>query len=220
QARAILTGDALMSLASEVVLESRSPNRLEALAHLAHAVTKLNEGQQLDLSFESRLDVSVEECLEMVGAKTSALMACSAAIGAVFAGAPKDVVEGLESFGRHLGAVFQGVDDLLGIWGDPAATGKPVCNDLREKKKSLPVAYGLSSPSGRLRQILTLGALAGEDVKRASELLERIGARHWVGNLVDRELDLALAALEPLPIPEDIRSQLQEVARFAATRKA
>src|SRR5205823_6158710 len=91
-----------------------------------------------------RTDVTLDECLDMAAGKTGSLLSASAAIGAVLAGAPSAVVGALVTFGAQLGIAFQLVDDILGIWGDPAVTGKPVYSDLRARKKSLPVTYALA----------------------------------------------------------------------------
>ena len=87
----------------------------------------------------------------MAGDKTAALMACACTIGAVHVGAPPDAGDGLAEFGAHVGLAFQLTDDLLGIWGAPEVTGKPVRADLRARKKSLPVVAALTSgtPAGR-----------------------------------------------------------------------
>ena len=86
----------------------------------------------------------------MCAGKTGALLECAASIGAVLAGAGDAVVAPLRAFGGHLGLAFQAVDDLLGIWGDPAVTGKPVFGDLVQRKTSLPVAIALAlGRSGR-----------------------------------------------------------------------
>lgn len=223
EGRAILAGDALLNFAWHLLLEAPSPHRMEALLRLNHAVAELIRGQQADLSFERRLDVSVAECLDMAAAKTAALISCSATIGALLAGAPGHLVEGLASFGRHLGLAFQGVDDLLGTWGEPSTTGKPIGNDLRQKKKTLPVVFTLSGEDPyreQLRRILALRFVGDVDVAHATELLERSGARQWVADFVERERVLALRALRRLSIPGDVRAELDEIARFVAMREA
>jgi geranylgeranyl diphosphate synthase type I len=156
-------------------------------------------------------------------AKTAALMSCSTAIGALLAGAPALLVEGLAAFGRHLGLAFQGVDDLLGTWGDPVKTGKPIGNDLRQKKKTLPVVFTLCGEGlygEQLRRILSLPVVSDADAARATELLERSGARQWVTDLVERETALCMRTLAQLPIPGGVRAELEEVALFVAVRDA
>ena len=102
-------------------------------------------GQADDIAFETRRDVTVEQCMAMSAAKTGALLGCAASIGAILAGAPDATVGALRDYGRYLGLAFQAVDDLLGIWGDPAQTGKPAGSDLRQRKKSMPVVSALAA---------------------------------------------------------------------------
>ncbi|HWD07693.1 MAG TPA: polyprenyl synthetase family protein [Actinomycetota bacterium] len=219
--RAILAGDALLNLAGQVLLEARTPFRAEALIALTGAVSELVRGQQADLSFEHRFDVSMEECLDMCQAKTGALLSCAAAIGVILVEGNGARSAGLASFGLHLGLAFQAVDDLLGTWGEPASTGKPVGNDLRQRKKTLPVVFALGrggAGSEQLRTILSRPSLGDVEVAAARLLLEDSGAQDWVGDLADDELAQAVEALEALPIPDGVRSDLEEIARFVATR--
>ena len=148
---AILAGDALLALAQELLLEDNAPQGLWAARCLSVAVQRLIAGQGADLAFEKRDDVGLTECLEMAGDKTAALMACACSIGAIHAGAAPSLAMGLAGFGAHIGQAFQLTDDLLGIWGAPEVTGKPVQSDLRARKKSLPVVAALDSgtPEGR-----------------------------------------------------------------------
>lgn len=135
-AQAILVGDALFALANEVLLELGTVEAGRATRRLTVASRKLIDGQAQDISYEHRERVTVEECLEMEGNKTGALLACACSIGAVLGGADDRTADTLEAYGYHLGLAFQAVDDLLGIWGDPDSTGKQTWSDLRQRKKS------------------------------------------------------------------------------------
>ena len=116
-AAAILTGDALHTLAQQVLLEQPSPTGAAAARLLADCTRELIRGQVEDVEFERRDDVSLESCLSMADGKTGSLMAASTAIGAVLAGGSIDLVAALAQYGHQLGIAFQLVDDLLGIWG-------------------------------------------------------------------------------------------------------
>nr|MDT0666946.1 polyprenyl synthetase family protein [Micromonospora sp. DSM 115978] len=142
---AILAGDALLGLATQVLLEVPGEPGRKAATILGVGVQDLVRGQAEDLMFETRNDVTVADTLSMEDGKTGALLACSASLGAVLADAPQEVVDGLAEFGSRLGTAFQLIDDLLGIWGDPAVTGKPVLTDLRSRKKSVPVVVALEA---------------------------------------------------------------------------
>ncbi|WP_369268254.1 polyprenyl synthetase family protein, partial [Streptomyces harbinensis] len=192
---------------------------------------KLIDGQAQDISFEHREFVSVEECLEMEGNKTGALLACAASIGAVLGGADDAAADALETYGHHLGLAFQAVDDLLGIWGDPAATGKQTWSDLRQRKKSLPVAAAVAASGGAARR---LTALLTADAKKSQEefadfdeaefaaraaLIEEAGGRQWTADEARRQHDTALRALDGLDMPARVRAQLVELADFIVIRE-
>ena len=135
----------MMGLAFELLLTESTPARTAAATDLVQATMAMITGQYMDMSFNQRDSVGVEECWEMVSRKTGALLAHAGAVGAILAEAPSQTVEALRRFGQELGLAFQAIDDLLGIWGEPAVTGKPAGNDLRERKKSIPVAVALDS---------------------------------------------------------------------------
>ncbi|MGH3828761.1 MAG: polyprenyl synthetase family protein, partial [Pseudonocardiaceae bacterium] len=142
---AILAGDALLTLALDVLAASGHPAATDTTRMLTATVQKLIDGQSTDLTFEQHVQVELAECLSMVGKKTGSLISCACAMGASFGGGSPALVERLRGFGAHLGLAFQHMDDLLGIWGDPVVTGKPVYSDLLSRKKSLPVVAALNS---------------------------------------------------------------------------
>ena len=122
---ALLAGDALSTLATEVLLRSPNPAAPAATLALCEATAEMIAGQADDLAFEARRSVSVEECMGMSTAKTGALLGCAASIGAILAGAPPATVRALRDFGRHLGVAFQATDDLLGIGATPPRPANP-----------------------------------------------------------------------------------------------
>jgi geranylgeranyl diphosphate synthase type I len=176
---AILAGDALSNLATEVLLSSANPAALAAAAALGEATSEMIAGQADDLAFERRQIVSVEECMAMSTAKTGALLGCAASIGAILAGAPPATVRALRDFGRHLGVSFQAVDDLLGIWGDPATTGKPAGNDIRQRKKSMPIVAALAAGDEEAKELEAL--LFGAPHPRGASRPVASGARALPG---------------------------------------
>jgi geranylgeranyl diphosphate synthase type I len=227
ESAAILTGDAMLALAIEVLLEAPTPHAAAAARELLAATRELIRGQVEDLAFESRDDVGLDECLDMADGKTGALLAASGCIGAVLAGAPEPVVTALRDNGRHLGAAFQLVDDLLGIWGSPEATGKPVLNDLRNRKKSLPVTYVLcrgGADGERLAHWFAAERPAdGDDVgvlRDVAALIERAGGRAWAAEEAERQLRLADAALDRVDIPARTRAELADLARYLTRRES
>ena len=222
RARAILAGDAALALAYRVLLDAGSPGRGAALESLAAATARLIDGQALDLDLEGRVGATPEDCVRMCAGKTGALLECSASIGAVLAGAGDAVVAPLVAFGGHLGLAFQAVDDLLGIWGDPAVTGKPVFGDLVQRKTSLPVAIALHSGGAdglELAGLLARAHLDAAGVERAAALVEAGGGRAGAAAQAEAELARALAVLAAAPIEAGARDDLAAIARFVAARK-
>jgi geranylgeranyl diphosphate synthase type I len=218
---AILTGDALLALAQEVVLESESPHAGRAALLLAATTRELTRGQVQDLAFETRSDITLEECLDMAGGKTGALMAASAAIGAVLAGSDQDTVSALTTFGAQVGLAFQLVDDVLGIWGDPAVTGKPVFSDLRSRKKSLPVTYAIRHRDHGAELSAWLSAAGEPDdasVRRAADLVLAAAGRDWALSEARRRMALAERALSTVDIAPQAREGMLALARFIVDR--
>ncbi|XHL87050.1 polyprenyl synthetase family protein [Streptomyces niveus] len=228
-AQAILVGDALFALANEVLLEIGTAEAGRAARRLTTASRKLIDGQAQDISFEHRERVTVEECLEMEGNKTGALLACAVSIGAVLGGADDRTADILESYGHHLGLAFQAVDDLLGIWGDPEATGKQTWSDLRQRKKSLPVVAALAAggpASEQLAELLAADAKSNdfdsfseEEFATRAALIDEAGGREWTSQEARRQHTVAIEALSRVDMPEHVRAQLTALADFVVVRK-
>ncbi|NBE52653.1 polyprenyl synthetase family protein [Streptomyces boluensis] len=228
-AQAILVGDALFALANEVLLELDTVEAGRATRRLTTASRKLIDGQAQDISYEHRERVTVEECLEMEGNKTGALLACAVSIGAVLGGADEKTADTLERYGYHLGLAFQAVDDLLGIWGDPEATGKQTWSDLRQRKKSLPVVAALSADgeaAERLGELLAADAKASdfenfseEEFAARAALIEEAGGREWTAQEARRQHTIAIEALNEVEMPDRVRAQLVALADFVVVRK-
>ncbi len=220
---AILAGDALLALAQDLLLEGNGPQGVWAARCLSVAVQRLIAGQGADLAFEKRDDVGLTECLEMAGDKTAALMSCACSIGAIHAGAAPSLAMGLAGFGAHIGQAFQLTDDLLGIWGAPEVTGKPVQSDLRARKKSLPVVAALNSgtqESSELAELLARPeALSEEELSHAAALIEAAGGRRWAEDEADSQLASASKCLAEAQIPEDVRAEFMAIAEFITARQ-
>ncbi|MFF2013742.1 family 2 encapsulin nanocompartment cargo protein polyprenyl transferase [Streptomyces sp. NPDC058195] len=181
---AVITGDAMLALAQRLLAEDPSPAGVQAVARLSTCMIELCAGQQADCSFEDRgpEEVTLDECLAMATAKTGALLGCACAIGALYAGAGERAVGAMDGFGREAGLAFQLIDDLIGIWGDPVRTGKPVGADLAARKKSLPVVAALTSGTPAAAELAALyrGPMGTPgEVSRAADAVERAGGRDW-----------------------------------------
>jgi geranylgeranyl diphosphate synthase type I len=219
---AILAGDALLTLAFDVLGASGHPAAPQAMRMLGSAVQHLVDGQSADIAFERRDDVDLTECVRMAERKTGALLGCACAIGGLFAVADQHRVEHLRGFGEQLGLAFQFVDDLLGIWGDPMVTGKPVHSDLHSRKKSLPVVAALVSETEAGRELAALYRRdqqpVGIDLVRAADLVDITGARAWSQSQAD---DLLAQALRELGLARPTARAAIELTLLAhlATRR-
>jgi geranylgeranyl diphosphate synthase, type I len=217
---AIQAGDALLALAFGVLADSGCPERGARL--LNTAVQAIVDGQLADLELESREHVDMSECLRMVTAKTGALMACACAIGAVFGDGRPEQVEHLRAFGADVGVAFQHVDDLLGIWGEPAVTGKPVHSDLHCRKKSLPVVAALRSGTAAGRELaglyLRAEPLSDAAAKHAAQLIDAAGGRAWSRRQVDELLARARRHLRSARLDPRAADELSALARLASHR--
>ncbi|MEU0881755.1 polyprenyl synthetase family protein [Lentzea sp. NPDC005914] len=197
---ALLAGNALCALGIETLAD------LNGVGRLARCVTDLCEGQSMDIDFEQRQEVGLDECLRMSAGKTGVLLGCACALTALNAGAGDDVVQAFDDFGIEIGIAFQFANDLLGIWGDERATGKPTGSDLSRLKKTLPILRALQSGTAAGDQLAELYAHGVEldetQTRRATALVERTGARQWAESEIHRRVDLALTFVEKTGSPE------------------
>lgn len=226
---AINAGDGLFVLARRTLLDLAdrgvpAERVLDAVRLLDEACVALCEGQHLDLGFESRGRVGVADYERMIAGKTAALLGASMAIGGIAAGADAATVSGLEEAGRALGMAFQAQDDVLGIWGEPAVTGKPVADDIRSRKKSLPVVHAFERLSGaalaELERVYGADAdVPGDDVERVLALLDEAGARAAAESYARRELERALALLRALPLDEGRRVEIERIGGYFVERE-
>ncbi|WP_026413054.1 polyprenyl synthetase family protein [Actinomadura oligospora] len=225
--QAIVAGDLLLATAlghlpGPAAGAVPAPFARDARAVLSDAVVRLCAGQSLDLRFERRARVTLDECLRMSDGKTAALLEASCRLGALAGGADPQAASSLAAFGRHLGIAFQLKDDLLGIWGDPAVTGKPAGSDLSSRKKSLPVVAALHSKNtaaGELAELFSAPAELSEgEVARAAQLVEQAGGRAWAELEARRRLTAAFTALDHAAIPAEHQSELRALASLLAAR--
>lgn len=133
---AILSGDVMLIDAYKRIAKTPVPHLSEVLELFSGTAAQVCEGQQFDMEFESRNEVSMEEYLEMIGLKTAVLLGCSAKIGAILADAPAYACDALYNYGYELGIAFQIADDYLDVFGDEQVFGKPIGGDILNCKKS------------------------------------------------------------------------------------
>jgi geranylgeranyl diphosphate synthase type I len=193
------------------------------MRRLADCVVELCGGQQADCAFEQRSAVSLAECLAMAEAKTGALLGSACAIGALYGGASEQAADAMDAFGRQIGLAFQLIDDLIGIWGDPAVTGKPAGADLLVRKKSLPVvaALGSNTPAGaELAEIYALDRpLTAAEVRRAADAVDRAGGRAWAQGASCERMAAAIEHLAQAVPEPSATDDLLALAELVTRRK-
>ncbi len=221
EGQAILAGNAMLTAAVEVLVRDGEAGA-RALPCLLESTQWLISGQSDDLLFESSDAVTLDDVLRMEAGKTGALLSCAACIGALSVQAPASVVDALAGYGLDLGMAFQLVDDILGITGDPAVTGKSASSDVRTGKRSAPVVAALTGgteASRRLAALLVDGPpTTDEDVALAAKLIEEAGGIEWAANEADTRLVSALQRLEGLPIPPRPAAELAQLGRYVVNR--
>ncbi len=227
-ARALNAGDGMFVLAQRTLLglaDAGVPavRVIEAARALDDACVALCEGQHADIEFEQRSEVSLAEYEAMIGGKTAALLGASMAIGAIAGGAEAATVEALGECGRRLGMAFQVQDDVLGIWGEAAVTGKPVADDIRSRKKSFPVVYAFGHLDGeRLAELRSIYASPPDDdaVGRVLGLLDAAGAREASVASAARWAASAVDAIARIELDAERRRDIEALASFAVHRSA
>ena len=225
--QALNAGDGLFALAQRMLLELESagqpPERVvRAAVRFNDACIALCEGQRMDISFESRRDVTVAEYEAMTAGKTGALMAAAASIGALSAGATEADMVALGTFGLSLGLAFQMQDDVLGVWGNPDHTGKSSGDDIRARKKSFPVAYAQEHlPPGPREDLIRRYAqppVGDGDVGAIVALIGQSGAREAALELARAHAARALDAINALELQPARRAELETLAAFVVAR--
>jgi len=195
---AINVGDALFVISNQAMMDliqTHPPSTVvEAAKILYDTCLSLTRGQYLDMSYEERNDLSLKDYWPMVGGKTSALLSACTQIGALLGNAGKEEQEAYRQFGYHLGLAFQVQDDILGIWGDEAITGKSTASDLVEGKNSLPVLYALGRQE-KFAERWKRGPITAAEVREVAGLLDREGSKTYAQEIAERETQTALECL-------------------------
>jgi geranylgeranyl diphosphate synthase type I len=229
EAQAINTGDAMFVLA-HLALHRLSLYGVtvrcivSAMRVLDEACLALCRGQYMDLAFENTLEVSTDAYMTMIAGKTAALLGCAMQLGALIALGDLSATKRYRSVGEKLGFAFQIQDDILGIWGEPEVTGKPVADDLRSRKKTLPVVYVLSdarnTQAARLRALYSQDRLSETDIAEAMHILDESGARQYAEQLATHYLRETLAEIDALGAETQAADALRELALSLVRRAA
>ena len=215
--RAILSGDTMLLQAFERV-EDCDPAKLPAVFKVFIQTTlEIGEGQQLDVEFETRNDVTEDEYIEMIRLKTSVLLACACKVGAIMADAPAEDIENMYKFGEKLGLAFQLQDDLLDVYGDPAVFGKNIGGDITSNKKTYMLinAVNRANPAQREQLMKWIDAKEfdrNEKVKAVTELYNEIGIRELCEQKIEEYYQKSLVYLAKVNLPEERKAELKAYA--------
>ncbi len=203
QPHAINVGDGLFAIAFlclNKLGKKLSGTRLNTMyEHFSTACLRLCEGQYMDMMFETQVDVNENDYLTMIAGKTGALLSCAAHLGALVATDEETILEKYRIFGEKLGLAFQIQDDILGIWGDPKVTGKPIADDLLKRMKTLPVIYALKREKEwgehTLQDFYAQDSITQSSIPTILGLLDRLQASDYARNVNELYCDEALEQL-------------------------
>lgn len=199
---AILSGDQMMIEAYRLLAQLPDTVLPTVLRLFNQMATEICEGQQYDMEFESRNDVSLNEYMHMIRLKTSVLLATALQIGAYIAGATEAQQQALYDYGIHVGLAFQIQDDVLDVYGDPATFGKTIGGDILCNKKTCMLLTARKNATGadltELERLLA-AAPSEEKIQAMTALYTRLHTREQCEALIEQHTAAALALLDTLP---------------------
>ena len=218
----ILSGDVMMIKAYQLICQIDSKQLPEALNVFSTTAIEVCEGQQMDMDFESRNDVSIAEYIEMIRLKTSVLLGGSLKIGAIVANASEEDKKNLYAFGQNIGVAFQVQDDILDLYADPMKFGKQVGGDVIANKKTILYLTALTEATKEQREILK--QLDGEKnielkIKRTRQLFDQLKVKESCKERMQSYYSLAKENLSKIEVPEANKRKLLELASFLMDRE-
>ena len=221
---AILSGDAMLILAYRLMAEGLSDRLAEVMHIFTETTMEICEGQQWDMEFESRMDVKVDEYIEMIRLKTSVLLAAALKIGACLAGAPAEEAQKLYDFGVKMGLAFQLQDDFLDVYGNPEEFGKNVGGDILCNKKTFMLITALAEANEAQLAVLNRWLAASdyvpeEKIEAVTRIYNEIGIGARCGKLIDEYYSQGLEVLESMSIPAADKEPLRNFVCSMMKRK-
>ncbi|MBO7609884.1 MAG: polyprenyl synthetase family protein [Muribaculaceae bacterium] len=222
---AILSGDAMLTMATQYVSRCE-PCHLPAVMELFNRTAmEIYEGQQWDMDFEYRHDVSVDEYVDMIRLKTSVLLGCACRLGAIIANASSKDADAIYDMGVNLGLAFQLQDDALDVWGDPTTFGKEIGGDIMNNKKTFLLINAIQKANGddalELRRwINDPEAPRDSKVKAVTALYERLGLRELSDQAITKYNNLALESLSRIGMNEEAREAFTALITGLTSRKS
>lgn len=222
-AQAINAGDTLFTLAHLAMLRlapAIPPATVLYASQILHdTCLRLTQGQYLDIAYENRPDITLDDYWPMISGKTATLLATCPELGARIAGAASPTCQAYQAYGYALGLAFQAQDDLLGIWGEVEKTGKSAESDLVSGKKTLPVLFGLARQGGFARR-WAQGPITAEEAPEIAKLLASEGAKDYTLEETSHWTKKALQALEQAQPQGEAGEALFELTHRLVNRQA
>ena len=219
---AINAGDALFVLSNQALMDLsehyQAETMVKAASVLHNTCLDLTRGQFLDMSYENRDDLGVEDYWPMIAGKTAALLSACCHIGSILGGVDESKQDAYRSFGHAVGLAFQVQDDILGIWGNEAITGKSAASDLLEGKKSLPVLHGLSK-GGKFAERWVKGPIRPDEVEEMAQLLASEGSYEYTHGMSRQMTTMALNSLREADPQGEAGEALMELANRLIKRE-
>ena len=217
---AILSGDSMLVLAYQRMAQC-DPDKLKPVLDLfSETALEIGEGQQYDMDFEQRNDVTEAEYIEMIRLKTSVLLACAMKIGAILADAPVADAENLYKFGEQVGLAFQLQDDYLDVYGDPAVFGKAIGGDIVSNKKTYMLINAMNRADEKQRARLS-GRIdakkfdAGEKIAAVRALYDEIGIDRLAQEKINYYFEQSRKYIDAVGVAEERKAELMSyVARM------
>ncbi len=220
---AILSGDAMAFLAYKYLLESKSENLLNVLELFSKTAIEVCEGQQFDMDFENRLNVTETEYLEMIRLKTAVLLACSLKAGALLANSDAEIAKQLYEFGINMGLAFQLQDDLLDSFGDQKTFGKKIGGDILSNKKTYLLIKALeNSSSAEKRELLNWinknDCINEDKIDAVIEIYNQLNIKELTQLKIDYYFSRASSILEKLAVAKNKIQPLVELGNQVLKR--
>lgn len=202
EATAILSGDAMLTLATQLICRTPSHMLSEALALFNRTAVEIYEGQQYDMDFEQDTTVTEEQYIEMIRLKTSVLLGCACAMGALIGGGSPDIQRALYRYGELLGLAFQLRDDMLDTYGDPIVFGKEIGGDIINEKKTWLLITAMNE-TYEVAKVFEEHPDDGVKIARVTEIYNRLDLPRRCNELIVRYSRQAISCIEDKGLPHD-----------------
>ena len=215
---AILSGDVMCIDSYKRIAKAPKDVLQDVMELFSATAAEVCDGQQYDMEFETERNVSMDEYMSMIGKKTAVLIACPAKMGALIAGAPKEICDAIYDYGYNLGLAFQVADDWLDAYGESKVFGKPIGGDIVNGKKSWLTVRAMEKGAEEILDAMESDLPDKEKIAAVMDIYERVGISEEAENEIERLTELALDAVKPVLRDEQF-AVLETFARRLTGRK-